>query len=292
MNALSKIKKGPFTFFTIETGRFSLDGGAMFGVVPKTMWSKKIESDEKNRIPMAMRCLLVHSDETDRLYLIDNGAGNKFDDKMREIYGLDYSLGTLESSLKWHGFRTNDVTDVVFTHLHFDHCGGSTDFNEEGEPELVFKDANHWVTRMQWVNANSANPREKASFLPENIEPLRTSGKLKLIAEGHEFEPGFTCEIVNGHTKGQLLPTFDTDDFKMAFGADLIPTYAHLPLPWVMGYDLFPVDTMKEKDRILKKWAAENRYLYLEHDAHHEIITIEDDGKRFSAGKSLTLSDV
>lgn len=289
---LSKVQKGKFSFFTIETGRFSLDGGAMFGVVPKTMWSKKIESDEKNRIPMAMRCLLVHSSETDRLYLIDNGAGTKFDEKMSAIYGLYYDEGTLESSLAEHGFSVDDITDMIFTHLHFDHCGGSTAFNEDGEAEIVFKNATHWVSRKQWVNANTANEREKASFLPENIEPLRQSRKLKLITENHEFEKGFTIEMVNGHTKGQILPCFDTDNFKMVYGADLLPTHAHIPLPWIMGYDLYPVDTLSEKKKLLEKWSNEGRYLYLEHDAEHEIVTIEKKDDRYSAGKSLTLNEL
>lgn len=289
---LSSIKKGPFTFFTIETGRFSLDGGAMFGVVPKNMWAKKIPADEFNRIPMAMRSLLVHSENTDRLYLIDNGSGNKFDEKMSQIYGLHYPYGTLESSLAHFGFSPDDVTDMVFSHLHFDHCGGSTDVDADGNLHLVFKNATHWVSRMQWVNANTANAREKASFLPENIDPIRNSGKLKLLAEGHEFEPGFTVEIVNGHTKGQVLPCFDTEDFKMVFGADLIPTYAHIPLPWIMGYDLYPVDTLKEKERLLAKWADEKRFIYLEHDANHELVQVLNDNGRFSSSEAFTLNDV
>lgn len=264
----------------------------MFGVVPKNLWEKKIPADEFNRIPMAMRCLLVHSDATDRLYLIDNGAGTKFNKKMEGIYGLNYDLGSLETSFEEHGFRFGDVTDMVFTHLHFDHCGGSTKFGENGEPELVFKNAKHWVTRKQWVNATNANAREVASFLPENIEPLRISKKLHLLAEGDTFEPGFGFTIVNGHTKGMLLPVFETDGFRMVFGADLIPTHAHIPLPWIMGYDLYPVDTLEEKERLLEKWAGEGWYLYLEHDAHHEITTINKNERGFSAGRSLTLNDL
>ncbi len=292
MEHLQSVSKGPFTFFTIETGRFSLDGGAMFGVVPKTLWSKKIQADEYNRIPMAMRCLLVHSSNTGRLYLIDNGCGDKFDEKMEGIYNLTYPFGNLGDSLRHYGFTEDDVTDMVFTHLHFDHCGGSTKLNENSEPELVFKNATHWVSTDHWVTATNPNAREKASFFKENIDPMRKSGQLKMVQRNHIFEEGFTCTFVHGHTKGQLLPTFDVDDFKMVYAADLIPTYAHIPLPWVMGYDMAPVDTLTEKDRLLKEWAEEKRFVFLEHDAHHQIVTVKNDKGRFSVDSFIDLKDL
>ena len=289
---LSSTKIGPFSIYTIETGRFALDGGAMFGVVPKTLWSKKIPADDKNRIPMAMRCLLIKSDLTKRVYLIDNGAGDKFNEKMSSIYDIHFDEGSLETSLEFHRFKKEDITDIIFTHLHFDHCGGTTRLNDEGEAELVFPNARYWVTRNQWVNANTPNAREKASYFPENIEPIRHSKALKFTSDGQIFEPGLSVVEVNGHSKGQQLPIISHEDKTLVFAGDLIPTHAHVPLPWVMGYDMMPVITLEEKEKLLPEWAEKNAFLYLEHDAHHEVVTLKHDGKRIVHDSSLSLSDI
>ncbi len=289
---LSSVKKGPFTLYTVETGRFKLDGGAMFGVIPKPMWEKQIPADDQNRISMAMRCLLVHSEETGRLYLIDNGSGTKFNEKLSKIYDFTYPYGNLEDSLKQHGFSPDDITDVVFSHLHFDHCGGTTRYNDSGEAELVFTNANFWVTAEHWATASNPNPRERASFLPENLEPMRRSKRMKFSKEGFSFEPGLSVVTVNGHTTGQQLPIIETGDFRMVFAADLIPTAAHVPLPWVMGYDMRAVDTLNEKKKLLEKWQAGNYLLYLEHDASHEVITLKKGKKYVEPGDSLKLSDL
>lgn len=289
---LSSVTKGPFTLYTIETGRFKLDGGAMFGVIPKPMWEKQIPADEQNRIDMAMRCMLIKSEQTGRLYLIDNGSGNKFNEKLSKIYDFSYQYGDLHDSLKQHGFTADDVTDIIFTHLHFDHCGGSTEFNSEGEPELVFKKAQYWVSAQHWATASSPNVRERASFHKENLEPLRRSKKMKFTQPGHEFEPGFTVEMVNGHTEAQQLPVISHEDFTLVFAADLIPTAAHVSLPWVMGYDMRPAETLSEKEELLKKWQEKNYYLFLEHDASNEVITLKKGTRYIEAGDSLSLSDL
>jgi glyoxylase-like metal-dependent hydrolase (beta-lactamase superfamily II) len=289
---LSKTIFGSFELYAIETGDFRLDGGAMFGVVPKTLWSRGISADEKNRIPMTMRCLLIKSNNTGKLYLIDNGAGTKFNDKMQDIYQLDYSVKNLENSFKHHGFSFKDVTDIIFTHLHFDHCGGSSFYNEDEELELTFQNANYHIVEKHWENATNPNAREKASFLRENIEPLKESGKLNLVEENHEYEAGLSAINVDGHTIGQQLPKIESGEEAIVFVADLLPTHVHVPLPWVMGYDMYPVQTLSEKDVFLKQAAENNWNLYLEHDAHQEIIRIEHNNGRFSVAETLTLNDL
>lgn len=290
--SLSKTSFGNFELYTIETGDFRLDGGAMFGVVPKTLWSRGLPADDKNRIPMTMRCLLIKSKSTGKLYLVDNGAGTKFNDKMKDIYQLDYSSKNLEASFKEHGFTFEDVTDIVFTHLHFDHCGGTSYYDENEELALTFPNATYHVLESHWENATHPNAREKASFLPENISPIERSGKLNLVNDDHEYEPGFSTVIVNGHTIGQQLPKIEADGKTLVFVADLIPTHVHVPLPWVMGYDMYPARTLDEKQTFLKQAAEQNWHLYLEHDAHEEIIRVSQDEGRFSVSDTLTLNDL
>lgn len=289
---LSKTTFGPFELYTIETGDFKLDGGAMFGVVPKTLWAKGIKADEYNRIQMTMRCLLIKSKQTGRIYLIDNGAGTKFNEKMADIYKLDYSTKNLEQSLNQQGFTVDDITDVVFTHLHFDHCGGTTYYDENENLAFTFPNAQYHVVKSHWETAINPNARERASFLPENIEPLKQSNKLNLVEENHEYEPGFTTLIMNGHTIGQQLPVLSSGDKTLVYGADLLPTHVHVPLPWVMGYDMYPAQTLQEKERFLKDAANSSWHIFLEHDAEKEIIQIEQDGRRFFVSRSMTLDDL
>lgn len=294
---------GPFELTAIDAGHFRLDGGAMFGVVPKTLWSKRIPSDELNRIPMMMRCLLVRSEATGRLYLIDNGCGTKFDEKMSAIYDLPHGLppgeDALHKSLADAGVKPEDITDLVFSHLHFDHCGGSTAFKTQGDPDsglrFVFPNATMHVNARHWETAIQPNKRERASFLKENIEPLRkalSEGRLRLIEDGYEFEPGFDTLIMDGHTIGQQLPRIhgvvnaaeestadgpsDGEVHTLVFAADLIPLHQHVPLPWVMGYDMNPLQTLNEKEQFLHHAASEGWILFLEHDAHQMLIRIEE----------------
>jgi glyoxylase-like metal-dependent hydrolase (beta-lactamase superfamily II) len=290
---MSGIQFGAYKIHAIQTGLFKLDGGAMFGVVPKNLWSKKIEADESNRILMGMRSLLIKSEATDRLYLIDTGIGTKFDSKFQQIYGVDFSKGSLETELNALNYDIGDITDVIFTHLHFDHCGGTSALNPEtGNSELIFKNANLWVTRSHWNTATNPNQREKASFLKENIEPISRHPRLLLLDGSHVFEDDFYTTIVNGHTLGQQLPVLEDGNRKMVFAADLFPTYAHIPVPWVMGYDMFPIITMEERERILSQAVAENWYFFMEHDASNEVIQVQHDGRNYSFKESFNLLDL
>lgn len=294
-NTTSKIqplKIGNLELFTVETGRFMLDGGAMFGVVPKTLWNRKIECDEKNRIPMATRCLLIRSSATNRLYLVDNGCGDKFDDKMSSIYSLNFRHSELERSLELLGVKPSEITDIIFTHLHFDHCGGTITYDKDGNLSHRFKNAQYHVNKRHWHNATNPNDREKASFLRDNIKPISKSKRLNLVDDEHTFEEGLTTLPADGHTIGQQLPHIYDSNRTLVYGADLIPTHAHVSLPWVMGYDMFPVQTLQEKKSFLEKAASKQWNIFLEHDAHHEIITIKEDDGKFSVNQSLTMQDL
>jgi glyoxylase-like metal-dependent hydrolase (beta-lactamase superfamily II) len=271
---------GNFRLYTINTGFMRLDGGAMFGVVPKSLWAKRITCDEANRILLTARCLLVQSDVSGRVYLIDTGAGHKFNEKFTKIYGLDFSEHSLEHSLTYHGFTPDDITDVIFTHMHFDHCGGAVRVDEEKKYTPTFPAACHWVHSSQWESVLNPNIREQASFLDENIRPLKESGALKFIQDGHEYEPGFTIETVWGHTAGQQLPLLSDGKRTLLFAADLLPTVAHLPEAWVMSFDIRPLDTFKEKKRVFEKCIRNEILLYLEHDPDHEIIRLGGDPVR------------
>ncbi|TVQ65087.1 MAG: MBL fold metallo-hydrolase [Balneolaceae bacterium] len=282
---------GPFQLNSVEAGRFLLDGGAMFGVVPKTMWNRKIPADQDNRIKMAMRSLLIRSEQTGKTYLIDTGSGHKFSDKLSEIYGFDYQHSELIHSLSKLSVSPSDITDIIFSHLHFDHCGGTTQY-VNGELLEVFKNATYHVNRHHWETATNPNQREKASFFRENLQPVADSGRLNLTDETIEFESGFTVLTVHGHTLGQQLPVIKADDNTIVFVADLIPTHAHVPLPWIMGYDMNPVQTLQEKESFLEKAAEENWYLFLEHDADHEVITVKKSENRYLLNESLLLHEI
>lgn len=292
MEPISPCTFGQLELYPVESGRFMLDGGAMFGVVPKTLWSRAIPADEKNRIPMAMRCLLVKSGNTGKTYLVDNGSGHKFNDKMENIYALDYEHSELLSSLNACGVEPHEITDLVFTHLHFDHCGGTTAYDTDGTLKEVFPHATYHVNRRHWETAIHPNAREIASFFDENIQPIQNSGRLNLVDDNHTFEEGFTTLPMDGHTVGQQLPVFTEANRTLVYAADLIPTFAHVPLPWVMGYDMAPLQTLKEKEAFLNRAADENWYLFMEHDASHEIITIQKENGKFSMKNSLQLLDL
>lgn len=264
----------------IEAGNFKLDGGAMFGVVPKTLWERTNPADERNRIEMATRCLLV--EEGNQLILIDTGMGNKQGDSFFKHYGLwgDYSL---EKSLAQKGFHPDDITDVFFTHLHFDHCGGAVKKSSSGLLIPAFKNANFWVHHSHWEWAVKPNAREKASFLPENILPLQQSGQLKFIDEPGPFIENtpfpFSIQLIDGHTEKQMLPVFNYQQKKLIYAADLIPTVGHLPVPYVMGYDTRPLLSLKEKEVILQKAFQEEALLLLQHDPHHELVALQQTEK-------------
>ena len=264
----------------IEAGNFKLDGGAMFGVVPKTLWERTNPSDDKNRIEMASRCLLV--EEGKRLILIDTGMGNKQGDSFFRHYGLwgDYSL---VSSLALAGFHPDDITDVFFTHLHFDHCGGAVNKDNTGKLVPAFKNAYYWVHKSHWEWATFPNAREKASFLPDNILPLEQSGQLKFIEDPGPFIKEtpfpFSIQLIDGHTEKQMLPLIEYQGKKILYAADLVPTVGHIPIPYIMGYDTRPLLTLKEKEQILRNSFEKEVLLFLQHDPHHQLISLQNTEK-------------
>lgn len=264
--------------YPIESGNFKLDGGAMFGVVPKTIWNKTNPADENNLIDIAARCLLI--EDQNRLILIDTGMGNKQSDKFFGYYSL-WGSHSLDASLAKHGFHRDDITDVFMTHLHFDHCGGSVQWNKERTGyETAFKNAIYWTNENHWQWATEPNVREKASFLKENILPMQESGQLRFIQRPEDdflskSELGFGILFVDGHTEKQMIPHIQYRDKTIVFCADLLATAGHIPIPYVMGYDTRPLLTMPEKTKFMNMAADNNYYLFLEHDAHNEIITVE-----------------
>jgi len=276
--------------YTINTGHFKLDGGAMFGVVPKTIWNKLNPADENNMCSWAMRCLLI--EDGNRLILVDNGMGNKQDDKFFGYYYL-HGNDTLERSLNVHGFTSNDITDMVLTHLHFDHCGGSINYNSDRTKlEPAFKNAKYYSNKKHWEWAVNPNPREKASFLKENILPIQESGQLNFIDSSTELIPGLSFIEVNGHTEAMMLPLIKYKNTTVAFMADLIPSVGHLPIPYVMGYDTRPLETLKEKDAILRQALENNWTLFFEHDPITECINVERTEKGIRKKDGFLLSDI
>ena len=276
-------------FHVINTGFFKLDGGAMYGVVPKSMWNKLNPADENNLCTWAMRCLLV--EYSDRLVLIDNGIGDKQDDKFLSHYYL-HGSDTLEKSLKKAGFGMDDITDVFLTHLHFDHCGGSIQWNKDRTGyEPAFKKATFWSNTEHWEWATKPNPREKASFLKENILPISESGQLKFTTEGAELFPGFRIKYMNGHTGAMMLPVIQSGNNTIVYMADLLPSTGHIPVPFVMAYDTRPLITFDEKSRFLKE-AVENKYtLFFEHDPVHECCNLHTTEKGVRMDRAFSLSE-
>lgn len=292
MNTRKEIPFSDFTLIPIETGRFFLDGGAMFGVVPKTLWSRTLKPDDKNRIPMAMRSLVIKSATSGKVYLVDNGSGDKFDEKMKTILGLDYNHSNLFDSLSEAQVKPEEITDIIFTHLHFDHCGGTTSYDENGNLIENFPNAIYHVHEKHWETALHPNSREQASFYKENIEPIRNSGRLNLTDDHHLFEKNLTTWVVNGHTLGQQLPVLSSPTNKLIFIADLIPTTTHVPLPWIMGYDMQPLVTLKEKENFLSEATKNQYYIFMQHDAEHEVITIKHENGKYSADQHVLLQDI
>lgn len=281
--------------YPIETGNFKLDGGAMFGVVPKTIWSKTNPADENNLIDIAARCLLI--EEGNRLILIDTGMGNKQSEKFFGYYSL-WGTHSIDKSLAKYGFHRDDITDVFMTHLHFDHCGGSIQWNKDKTGyEPAFKNAKFWTNDNHWEWATKPNPREKASFLSENILPMQESGQLNFIKrpEGDflsKSELDFGIFFVDGHTEKMMIPHIQFEGKTIVFMADLLPTAGHLPLPYVMGYDTRPLLTLPEKAKFLTTAAENNYYLFLEHDAHNQIITVEMTDKGVRQKEVFTCKDI
>ena len=281
--------------YAIETGNFKLDGGAMFGVVPKTIWNKTNPADANNLIDIAARCLLI--EDGNRLILIDTGMGNKQSEKFFGYYSL-WGSHSLDASLAKYGFYRDDITDVFMTHLHFDHCGGSIQWNKDRTGyEPAFKNAKFWTNENHWQWATQPNAREKASFLSENILPMQENGQLNFIQRpegdfGASTEMGFDIFYADGHTEKQMLPHISYNGKIIVFCADLLATAGHIPLPYVMGYDTRPLLTMPEKNKVLTAAADHNHFLFLEHDAHNEIITVQHTEKGVRLKEVFTCEEV
>jgi glyoxylase-like metal-dependent hydrolase (beta-lactamase superfamily II) len=282
------------TLYPVETGNFKLDGGAMFGVVPKSLWQRTNPADSNNMIDIAATSLLIENGE--QLILIDTGLGNKQSDKFFSYY---YRWGdhTLGKSLKKHGFHRDDITDVFMTHLHFDHCGGSIQWNKNKTGyEPAFKNAKFWTNQEHWDWAINPNDRENASFLKENLLPMQESGHLHFLErtqKRHFYEElGFEVLFVDGHTDKQMIPIIDYKGKKLVFAADLLPTAGHIPLPYVMGFDTRPLKTLQEKKIFLEEATQNNYHLFLEHDAHNEIINLKDTEKGIRLDSTFSFNEL
>jgi glyoxylase-like metal-dependent hydrolase (beta-lactamase superfamily II) len=260
--------------YSINTGYFKLDGGAMFGVVPKSIWNKLNPSDENNLCSWALRCLLI--EDGNKLILVDNGIGNKQDAKFFSHYYL-HGDDSLDKSLSKNGFSKNDITDVFLTHLHFDHCGGSIE--KQGDKLVpAFKNATYWSNEKHWKWATEPNEREKASFLKENILPIQESGQLKFVDTSSTVVPfmdNIQVRFVNGHTEAMMLPQINYNGKTLVYTADLIPSLGHLPIPYVMAYDMYPLTTLQEKKSFLKEAMEKDYILFFEHDLQNECCSLQ-----------------
>ena len=283
------------TIYPIETGNFKLDGGAMFGVVPKTIWQRTNPADNNNLIDMSMRSMLI--EDGDRLILIDTGTGNKQSDK---FFGYYYFFGdfSLDGSLAQHGFHRDDITDVFLTHLHFDHCGGAIQWNKDRTGyQPAFKNAKFWSNKNHWQWAIEPNVREKASFLKENINPIEASGQLNFVnIPSGDFakntELGFDILFADGHTEKQMIPHIQYKEKTIVFMADLLPTVGHIPLPYVMGYDTRPLLTMDEKATFLNEAADKEYVLFLQHDAANQLCTVKHTEKGVRLNETYKFNEV
>ncbi|MDO9528850.1 MAG: MBL fold metallo-hydrolase [Syntrophales bacterium] len=275
--------------YPIETGTFKLDGGVMFGFIPKALWQKIYPADENNLCKWAMRCLLVV--DRDQKILIDNGIGDKQDKKFFSYYYLNGN-NTLLSSLGKYGFSADDITDVVLTHLHFDHCGGGVKYNRDRRRlELVFKNATYWSSKQQWDLAVNSNRMEQASFLKENILPMGDSGHLKLIDRDSILFPDFSVKLFNGHTHGQIIPFINYRGETVVFTGDLLPSTAHIPLPYIMSYDVRPLISLEEKEIFLNEAVENNYILFFPHDLYNECCTVHKTGKEITVKETFLLKD-
>jgi len=269
-------------------GNFKADGGAMFGVIPKVLWIKEMPCDSDNFVDMTIRCLLV--DQGDRKILIETGTGDHYPERFRENQGLTEGQPLLKS-LANAGYSPEDITDVVLTHLHWDHVNGA--IQSEGKNlKLTFPDATHWCSRRQWEHAHVSNQREKVTYFTDFFNFLEQSGKLRLVEKEGELLPGFAVRFFNGHTPGQMIPFIDCNGKTLVYTADLVPTAAHIPILWIAAYDLYPVTVMEEKERFMKEVAEKGYILFFEHDNYTECATVKWNGKRASVEEKFTLEAI
>lgn len=278
---------GNYELHSIETGEFALDGGAMFGIVPKVLWEKKIPADEKNRITLRMRSLLISGNE--RNILVDDGVGMKEKERFSEIYKIDHSRFQLEKSLAQHSLTCEDITDVILTHFHFDHSGGSTKTDDKGEIVPTFPNAKYFIQKKNLEWAKDPSEKDQASFIKENFEPLMNADLLKELDGPCSLYEGIELIVVEGHTKAQQLVKISDEKTTLLYCGDLIPTSAHLSVPWIMGYDNYPLKTLEEKKRILQKAADEKWILFFEHCPLMSACYVRKTEKGFDCGGKVDL---
>ena len=282
------MKIGDYDLYSIETSEFSLDGGAMFGIIPKPIWERKAPSDSLNRIEMVTRSLLLCSDE--KKILIDTGNGTKWEEKYIDIYNIDTSRYNIENSLNKYGFNADDITDIICTHLHFDHVGGNTKI-DNGKIVPTFPNAKYWVTKENWELANHPSQKDSGSFIEHDWKVLAENGMIETINGNEPFIKGIDSYITQGHTAGLLHPMISDGTKTLFYGADIFPLAAHISIPWVMAYDVQPVVTMKEKEILLPKMQDEEWILFLEHDPKIQACTVQQDGKHFKMNESVLISE-
>ncbi|MBP6662855.1 MAG: MBL fold metallo-hydrolase [Paludibacter sp.] len=272
--------------YKIETGTFQVDGGAAFGVVPKRVWQKRYPCNNENFVRLAMRCLLIETG--DKLILIDSGTGDK---QLEYLKYYDFvGVISFETELNKLGFSCSDITDVIYTHLHFDHCGGSTRYNsDKTNIELTFPNATHWVGEAQWKNFLNPNIREGDSYFPENIQPIHDAGKLKLVTENQWLCPDVELRLFNGHTVGQLVSYIHSDEKTYVYVGDVIPIAACLPVAWISAYDTYPITAMEEKKALLDEAAEKKQILFFEHDAYTECCTVKEVYGKYRVDESFEL---
>ena len=278
---------GPYRIDTIETGYVSLDGGAMFGVVPKTLWSKSNPADELNRIILAMRLMLIRFD--DKIIITDTGVGKKMNEKLSKIYNVDHTSRDLINSLKAKNVNPEDVTDVIVTHMHFDHIGGATWYDEKDELQLTFPNAIHHVQKTHWEWALNPSEKDGASFMKENYIPIRENNKLNILDGPGELFTGIELLIVNGHTPAMQMIKISDGNKTLLYCTDLIPMASHIPLPYIMGYDLQPMQTLKEKKEYLPKAVEENWTLFFEHDPYNVAVKVQLTDKGYKPGEKVEI---
>ena len=282
------MKIGDYDLYSIETSEFSLDGGAMFGIIPKPIWEREAPSDALNRIDMVTRSLLLCSDE--KKILIDTGNGTKWEEKYRDIYNIDTSRYNIENSLTKYGFSADDITDIINTHLHFDHAGGNTKI-DDGSIVPTFPNAKYWVTKEHWELANHPSQKDSGSFIEHDWKVLAENGMIETVNGNEPFIKGIDSYITQGHTAGLLHPIISDGTKTLFYGADIFPLAAHISIPWVMAYDVQPVVTMKEKEILLPKMQDEEWILFLEHDPKIQACTVHQDGKHFKMNESVLISE-
>ena len=282
------MKIGKYDLYSVETSEFGLDGGAMFGIIPKPVWERKVSADELNRVNMVTRSLLLVSDE--KKILIDTGNGTKWEEKYKQIYDINTDQYNIEKSLGKYGFSSEQITDVICTHMHFDHIGGNTKI-KSGEVVPTFPNAKYWISEENWKLANHPSQKDAGSFIEHDWKVLAENQMIEIIDGREPFIEGIETFVTHGHTPGLLHPIVSDGSNKLFYGADIFPMAAHIPIPWVMAYDVQPVVTMEEKQKLLQKMDYEDWILFFEHDPHIQACTVHKGEKHYKLNKRIQISD-